>query len=957
MKYILAVLLLIPFTSYAQERGFYSEGREFFLGHLHPASHEGNFFLSSEYVVYAVITGLTDARVTISYFDASGKETDATSHTVGPETQQQVPLSISSLHSNFLNGDVAEYRACHITSDKPITVTYFSDATAGWGSYLALPVSAWGKKYVVASYNDGPEAQIGAAILRERAGEEIKKSCGYFTIVAAYNGTEVTITPTAQTRGGAVGVNQGPGSDGTPKPYTISLNKGQSYLVKSASALSGGTDDISGTIVEANKPIAVISGHQMATVGDGWCEWQGAFGESDSRDYLIEQLIPVEFWDNTGYYTVPFLSPNDTVKFGLGDNYRIYSSDTNVPSSIDVTVGSTTTTRESPKPYHLKELTNYQYPVHISSPDTNSRISVIQHDLRSQISIKTFAAPSMEVIVPRSQWQRSYHLQGYPRKHVSSQNHFFWKNYITVISTSPISNVMASRNNSQFMSINSVAPAIRTWSPMSMPEGSSLMASTFSLALYDKYFLRSDKPFMVYHFGFYGRDGSEGDFPSDGTDDYWGSDSHPAGMQLFNKFVNKNITVTVDTLCNGWNICASDLNADGGIRFVTLIDDPNGSLYYGKNYASSNCSFEVETDPLGLHQFTIGQDKANLCFKIHSNSPDQAVYAPLAIYDKAGNCEIIELRMEPRKITLTPNDTKLLFTKTPVSTERCETFTIRNQPTNSESMFVNTVSTVSSYFTVKSVTPPLPCTILPGDSLRVDVCFKSSDNVTHVDRLHISADCNTIDLPLQAQALTPVISTQDITFGTVNQGITSCKDVEVNNPGLIEFNVTGIVLQTSGKFSLDTTNLNLPWLIQPGAKRKVRVCYKSDSDVSDTVRLTWQTDILPPYSAQNKDTSIIMANGEGHVSVRQTKQRSLEVNVSPQPAHEYLDLSITSPEPGKLSVKIYDVLGKEVCEGIKRFIIEGTSRIRMKVADLAKGTYIIVSSVEGMMETSRIIIE
>jgi hypothetical protein len=951
MKYIIALLLLIPFASSAQERGFYSEGREFFLGHLHPASYEGTFFTNSEYVVYAIITALSEARITISYFDASGKEVEVTTHTAGSGSQKQIPLSISSLHSNVLNGDVAEYKTCHITSDKPISVVYFSDAMTGWGSYLALPVSAWGKKYVVASYNDGPEVQM-----HQSASNEMKRSCGYFTIVAAYNGTEVSITPSALTRGGAVGVTQGPGANGTPKPYTVSLNKGQSYLVKSASALSGGTDDISGTIVEANKPVTVISGHQMAAVGDGWCEWQGQFGESDSRDYLIEQLIPVEFWDNTGYYGVPFLSPKDTVKLGLGDNYRIYSSDTDVPSSIDVTLASSHTLRESPGPYRPKELTNYQYPLEISALDTNSRISVIQYDLRSQVSEQSFAAPSMQVIVPRSQWQHSYHLQGYPVKHWGFNSQYIWKNYITVISTSPITNVMASRNNSQFMSLNSAAPAIKTWSSMSMPEGSSLVASTFSLGVFEKYYLKSDKPFMVYHFGFYGRDG-DGDFPGDGADDFWGSDSHPCGMQLYNKFVNKNLTVTVDTLCNGWNICASDLNADGGIRFVTLIDDPNGSLYYGKNYVSSNCSFEAETDPLGLHQFTIGEDKSNLCFKIHSNSPDQAVYAPIAIYDKAGNCEILELRMEPRKITLTPNDTKLLFTKTPVSNERCETFTIRNLPTNSEPMFVNTVSTTSPYFTVKSVTPPVPCTIFPGDSLRMEVCFMSSDNVTHVDRLKVSADCNTIDLPLQAQALTPVISAVDLAFGTVNNGITSCKDVEVNNGGLIEFSVTGIVLETNEKFSLDTSNLKLPWLIQPGAKRKVRICYKSDSDESDTVRLMWQTDILPPYSTQNKDTSIITANGEGHVSVQETKQRSLAVRVSPQPAHEYVELSVTSPESGKLSVKIYDVLGKEVNNGITRFIDEGISRVRMKVSDLAKGTYIIVTSVDGMMETSRVIID
>lgn len=956
MKYILALLLFIPFASFAQDRGFYSEGREFFLGHLYPSFADASLSGQGGIKFYAVISSDQETRISLSYYDASGKEVEAITAKLSPSISNQFELALSEMKSERPDGDAAEYKACHITSDKPVTVSYFCDGPGSWGSYLALPVSAWGKKYVVASYNDNPGNGLGEWAIGRTDVEEVKKTCGYFTIIGGYNGTVVTITPTARTRGGAVGVKFGPGADGTPKPYTISLNKGQCYFVKSASALTDGTDDISGTIVTADKPVAVISGHQMAAVGDGLTEGPSNFGISDSRDFIIEQLIPVEYWDNKGYCSVPMFEAKGAATYGIGENYRIYVSDNDVPTSVNAF-----NTGEIPEVFHPTpygspvELSNRTKPLSFSTDDSGARFSVVQYELRSQTENSRFAAPNMTVITPSSQWKRAFRLQGYPSERYTIDN-WIWRNYITIISTHDHSKITVFRNSSQPAPLSNTLTATKSWSPLMMPYGNSFYAATYSITIKDILGFKSDYPFMIYQLGSYGRD-FDGDFPGDGIDDFWGSDSHPAGMQLYNRFVNKSLKVTVDTLCNGWHICANDLNAEGGIRFITLIDDPNGYLYYGKNYESSNCSFEIETDPLGLHQFTIGEDKANVCFTIHSNSPDQAVYAPIAIYDKAGNCEILELHMEPRKITVTPNDTKFLFTKTLVSKERCETFTIRNLPANSEPMFVNTVSTVSPYFTVKSVTPPVPCAIVPGDSLRMEVCFTSSDNVNHVDRLKVSADCNTIDLPLQAQALTPVISALDLAFGTVNQGITACKDVEVSNTGLIEFTVTGVVLEESRKFSLDTSNLNLPWLIQPGAKRKVRVCYKSDSDESDTVRLTWQTDILPPYSVQNKDNSIITANGEGHVSVLQTRRRSLEVSISRQPTHEYVDLSITSPESGKLSVKIYDVLGKEVNSGITRFIDEGSSKVRMNVADLLKGTYIIVTSVDGMMETFRVIVD
>src|SRR5207244_4345599 len=88
---------------------------------------------------------------------------------------------------------------------------------------------------------------------------------GECVIIATENQTLVTITPMTTTTGGHVGARTGNGTTGTPHPYTIELERGQCYFLKSDG--SDSESDISGSLIEATKPIALISGHENAHIG------------------------------------------------------------------------------------------------------------------------------------------------------------------------------------------------------------------------------------------------------------------------------------------------------------------------------------------------------------------------------------------------------------------------------------------------------------------------------------------------------------------------------------------------------------------------------------------------------------------------------------------------------------------------------------------------------------------
>lgn len=98
-------------------------------------------------------------------------------------------------------------------------------------------------------------------------GSEI--SGGLFAVMAAFDDTLVTITPTASS-----------GSFSAGFPTTITLNRGQVFQYIANSVIGV---DVTGSLVASDKPISVISGHQYARI----------LPNISRRDTLMESMLPV----------------------------------------------------------------------------------------------------------------------------------------------------------------------------------------------------------------------------------------------------------------------------------------------------------------------------------------------------------------------------------------------------------------------------------------------------------------------------------------------------------------------------------------------------------------------------------------------------------------------------------------------------------------------------------------
>ena len=189
--------------------------------------------------------------------------------------------NVSGNISNQTHSEKFVYLSFKISADMPIQVYGHSQAVTTSESFNVLPIESLGNEYLVLAYNANTDTGPG---------NPDGRTPSQFAVIAVEDSTEVTITPSVATMYNDIDVQN------------IVLRAGQVYLVQSS--LFEDNPDLSRTHIKSNKPIAVFSGQQRARVP------HGADGTSVSRDYLAEQMPPIDSWSNEAI-VVPFPKPTN----------------------------------------------------------------------------------------------------------------------------------------------------------------------------------------------------------------------------------------------------------------------------------------------------------------------------------------------------------------------------------------------------------------------------------------------------------------------------------------------------------------------------------------------------------------------------------------------------------------------------------------------------------------------
>jgi gliding motility-associated-like protein len=301
-SFLTTVFLLLTIVAFGQD--FSNKGKDFWIPY--PEHIDGTL---SSMGIYITSDSAATGTITVA---GTNIPFSITANTVarkflGPNGAGDAPNTV--VHLGGLTDNVGTGKAIHVVSDKPVVVFAHIIRSARSGASLILPVTVWGKEYIVPGM-----ASTGTS-----------NSYGELCVMASLPNTQIEITPSRVTRSGRpAGV-----------PFTVTIpNVGDVYQLQFLNK-----EDMSGTKVRSIAtaqtgcvPIAVFS----ATTWSAF-SCNGASG----GDNLYQQLFP------TGTFGKQFLTgPLKKVATSATDNntdiIRVYVTD---PTTVVTrTLSGTTST-------------------------------------------------------------------------------------------------------------------------------------------------------------------------------------------------------------------------------------------------------------------------------------------------------------------------------------------------------------------------------------------------------------------------------------------------------------------------------------------------------------------------------------------------------------------------------------------------------------------------------------
>ncbi len=825
-------------VAHAQARhSINSDGTDFFLGMMPTIpKHQGWQIQGHDYIL---ITSYFDNNsIQVDYFGPNVTDASTGSHELAGHTyilnkgmSEQFMIDLSSM-APLYPGEDLEYKACHIHSRYPISVQYYSDGSSSGSLYQGIPTPALGTNYVVAAWNDMPLADSPNPENEDSASSE-------FEIIAPYDNTHVTFTPNSTTYRGVIGVNSGAGSNGTPHPVTITMNRGQVYWVRSLP--ENISDDMSGSTVVSDKPVAVLGGCELMLNGD-----MQAYDENIMNS-AVEEMTPVQDWgsDYPSIPTMPASNANCNTN-GLGDFYRVYS---NQPNGVSAYLWDAVTGIQGPAPVYAyqnppQNWQNIEEPVDLVT-DTNA--TGPRHTMYAVQCLyfqgvpsdeESDRAPELMNLIPIDRFRMSSAFM------IPNNSTYHGAQYINVITNKDsLQKVLIYRNGGAGASLEAYGPK----KVYTIPDHPELAGLTIQLTS-ASYLISGNTPFAAWS---YGR-------TEPLTKDVWGYGA-PIGQGYGISDGSPGPKAVITPSCGEWNIHIQDsASNDQGLADVVLLNDPDGFIYRPA-MVSNNCRL-YPTSALLWPNFQVGQKTLDLTLQVQN--PNDTAFAALYIVDRSGNDTVIQLHYLPPAVSL--SERGVTFPDEQVTQSESTTVTFHVTATGgTDSLYVPS-ATWAGYDTTKSLTfttvPPLPAWLKAGDSVVFTITYAASDTFMHYDTILLNTSCIDDSIGVRGLGRTPIIFANNLDFGNVPVGDTVCRDLAVRNIGN-----ANLILDQNWVASLQpdfSFEGGVPDTIKPdGLVDTLRFCFHPNVKGSTGGNMKWGTNLLGKYQGQFKDTSFLTGYG------------------------------------------------------------------------------------------------
>lgn len=906
--FALTILMLssfLPSTSHA--RGVSYMGTDFWFGFMPNAKAPAT-------TINLYLAAPSNATVTIDmYGGGSGEGEVAATKTIKlvGGVAQTVSLDVSAAETRRLES--ADYNAIHVSSTSPVAMYGYSFETASNGNssdgFLVLPSEAYDTSYVTMNYLDDDFADGKSHF------------AGEFLVIAKEDGTNVTITTRAPTRKDFSGNTQGHDIGDT---WTVTMKKGQTYLVQSRGTNSG-VDDLSGSLIQSTKPVAVISGHERTAIENDF--------PNNSKSHLAEMLLPIR---RTGSKYLIYPSQRkvgDYIRI-MSESYatvgvKFYTGGVQYQLSPIGVIGSITS-KSTVK-------TNETYLLGFGGGGGGTRYSVFDFSYSSGYNQDTAKGirPSMMQLPAEGQWLSNYVFVT-PQKAGTAG----LTNVVTFYGRDAALRAIV-LNGKSILTYKGIDSVIFQGQEPELPY-TGYMAFRITLPDGLNYYNATSS---VGTFGvtLSGYSSDEGYGMLGGT-----------GLNLSSTETLKPKALITPINCGTYSVRVRDtvrgqIN-DSHLLTIALINDAN-DIRFAKPSTNYKLTF--------AKPFTPGDSAANIT--LTPIDPNKPGYAALYVQDLAGNDTVYEFTAGAISLgTSLPVSPFINIGASPLNNSVCKDLVITNTTAGNVQLTNATIVHKGKSTSNFSITPStINKSLAPNESVTLSICFNAKDSSVVTDSLFIGTSCAPIGYAIQGTPSIPLINADDLQFGQVLIGTEVCKAAKIRNVGGADLVITAQDLPaTDANFSIK--DATFPMTIPAGQTAEITYCFHPQTAGQVSKRVTYTTNNDPAYPDAVKKFTQLVGSGTTD-AVRPTVTAGASdlqiISLSPNPADNKAQISFAVKHNESVRIEVYDVLGGKVLDVAQlSSVAPGSYSQPIDFSGLANGSYTVrVQTSTGVASRSVVI--
>lgn len=711
----------------------------------------------------------------------------------------------------------------HVKADDPIIVYGVTRYQYTSDGFLAVPVPALGKEYIIASFRD----------VASNSGQWLPSE---FTVTAAYDKTKVLFTMGGNDWSKTV-------SGQLPEEMTSwNLNAGDVLMVSSL----GQHADLSGSTIQASKPVGIISGNFCAYVPTncGCC------------DVIEEMELPTNTW-GTEYHVTKVVNrlKNSYIKiFAKEPKTNLYRD--HLQMGFLRTAGG----KEGPGYLDMRADEGTPRPIVISG---DKPIGVTQFNTGQQDDGIT-SDPFQMILTPLEQYQKEiiFNTPGIRGGFGFSSNYLNLCYEATEYGTIPDDLEFASVEGGVFAWEKLMDKSPNPGEPFKKgADGKTYYSKTINLPGDGVYKLRSSRPFAAYAYGFSSYD----------------SYGFPTSVAL------GDLTI-VDTLPPEpeWMMdCSGNVNLDKA-RLVTDKPDPvENRSNLSTIYMHSDVSYNYK---LYHGDFMPCEDQITT-WRLETIDPTEDAEAFITFVDCAGNDTTLQITYNAPDIKLV--DKNVDFGRHSVGDKSWKQMHLINFGTgdwvlNYLSLKLKDLLNNPQGFTIwneqKTGPVALPVTIPAGDSLHFWIQFDATVEGTFWDSVGYGDTCFFFYKSyVEANVGMPIIDVSDWSFPATNVGSPSYGQFDVKNIGSVDLEITGyegpfvdgkkVVAKIYSAKDLEELNISEtnPLVLAPGKTVGFALKFTPDDTISypDEIRFISNTIKTYPVGDPTLVDSVCLLSGRG----------------------------------------------------------------------------------------------